>query len=178
MTVGILISAVVYYLILKYAYVLGQFQFIGNSRTLRILLSGQISNLSGRSDYYARAMSYFSERSLAERLFGLGIGGERRFVVQNLNEVGYVHNIFLEIILQFGYISGTLLILIICILTGWGIHYIRKDRNCEIIGITLLSGIIPLLFSGSYITSAFFHLWMGFCLKAIMELRDEKLIQE
>lgn len=176
LAISVLTITGIYVLLLFFSDWLLQFEAIRSSRTLLILLKGSFYDSSGRDVFYRRAMEYFGEQHAFTQLFGLGIGGERKFIAQNLIEVGYVHQIFLELILHFGYIGGIVAILILIILSTMGLHFMSSKENYVLLGTVIFSSTIPLLVSGSYASSIFFHLWIGFCVRALLDRkRDVKL---
>ena len=102
--------------------------------------------------------------------FGYGLGGDRVFTGW------YAHNIFLELIVQFGiFIGGFLCVFLVYIV----ISSLRKARaEMQILSILLLficTGLIKLLISGSYLIEPYFFLLLGF---AISIRRDKNLISD
>lgn len=102
--------------------------------------------------------------------FGYGLGGDRVFTGW------YAHNIFLELIVQFGiFIGGFLCVFLVYIV----ISSLRKSRaEMQILSMLLLfmcTGLIKLLISGSYLIEPYFFLLLGF---AISIRRDKSLISD
>lgn len=119
------------------------------SRTLELLFSGNISQGSGRDNLYIESLSMINEKPL----FGFGVGGE-------FSRLGiYPHNIFLEILLNFGVIIGTACIVILFILTIKAIFY-KESISKDLMIIYLCGGFIPLFLSGSYLESYNFFMFI------------------
>ena len=121
-----------------------------DSRTLRLLLKGGI-HLSGREEIYSSTIELIYENPL----FGLGLGGIRRVL-----DIGYPHNIFLEIVSQFGVIIGICIIFILLFILYKAL-FIKDIEKANIIGIWFSLGFVPLLVSGSYLESFKFWILLG-----------------
>jgi O-antigen ligase len=112
-------------------------------------------------------------------LLGVGIYNDR-IILSNMMDLPsseikgwYPHNIFLEILLQFGLVLGGILIigflwLIYCALVK---NKNRYEKNLVIIFLAI--GFLPLLFSESYIESNVFFLFLGLCLNVA---RNERIL--
>ena len=145
----------------------------GQSRTLRFLLSNNFME-TDRMIIYKQTIGYLNEQSMSVQLFGLGLGGERHFISSHLTVVGYVHQMFIEMILQFGYVGGSIIIMLFLFISLFTVIQIRKTQQYVLLASVLIAMLVPLLVSGSYIASSSFHLWMGFCLRTIDEYRKSK----
>ncbi len=107
------------------------------SRTLSMLLRGRITYGTGRVEIWAQSW----ERILQKPFLGWGICGELAYMTSS------PHNIFLEIMLHYGIIFGTVINL-------WMIGFIIKfllgrKLNTELL-IMFCSSFIPLLLSNTY----------------------------
>lgn len=107
--------------------------------------------LSGRLTLYTKVWEAISSSGIRP----LGFMSDR--VLLN---GGYVHNIFLEILAHFGLLIGIFLFLVCC---GLGLMaLIRADKiQYELLAIWIALGLVPLLYSGSYVSSMHFWLLMG-----------------
>lgn len=88
-------------------------------------------------------------------MFGIGIGGDR-YILNG----AYSHNIFIEIIANFGiFIGGIIIILIfICIIKA----LLQKNSlNYSIIAIWLCIGFVHFMVSNSYIVDMRFWIFLG-----------------
>lgn len=142
--------------ILIFAYlllpVLGDYlSMIGiNSRTLSLLLAGEISQDSGRSALYQEALQIIEENPL-----GIGLFGDRVHL-----DGAYCHNIILEMAVNWGYVGVLIIgsiILFVLIIT-----YLKSDRtNRNRIICYSLVLIGPLMVSHSYLTDPNFGIYCG-----------------
>ena len=128
------------------------------SRTMYLLLSDNIDFSTGRSEIFSNTVNNI----MLNPMLGYGIGGDRVF----LNGT-YPHNIFLEIIAQFGIILGGIFSLIL--ITYWisGVFLNKSTTNQHLAMIFAGVGLISLFFSGSYLTSSNFWLFMAICISSI-----------
>lgn len=131
------------------------FESIGlHSRTLSMLYGGSIDYDSGRGDIAAKCWDILMNES---PFLGLGIFGDY-VVIGN-----YCHNIFLEIMVDFGLIAGAALILfLISKLIRVYSHSIPEYRNKIMQYFCAL--ILPFMTSGSYLISSDFWIFIGLCI--------------
>lgn len=117
-----------------------------SSRTLSLLIEGEMQDIlndSGRTRLYNMAIEM-----IKDGFWGYGVYGDR-YIIGRVYWVGYCHNIFLELLIDFGWIiggifcvigiSGTLKMLIACKNESWW--------SCFVI---FLIPSTKLLLSGSY----------------------------
>lgn len=123
-----------------------------HSRTFALLISGEVSRDSGRGDIYNLMISKLFENPY----WGYGVFGDR-----TLGDGSYCHNIFLEIMLNFGCFVPVLFILVFGALL---VVILPKLKKNELIFFVLLSlsSILPLCLSGSYLTDFKFPLFLGY----------------
>lgn len=138
-----------------------------NSRTLMLFLREDI-NLSGRDQLYKATINAISKKPI----LGHGLAGDRKIL-----DGFYVHNIFLEIILNFGIIFGLLLGMVLIII----IIKVILSRNCKLydMGIIWFSlGFIHLMITGSYLIDMKFWIFLGVFINIIkhkMEFSNNEL---
>lgn len=121
-----------------------------HSRTLALFLQGGVY-LSGRDTLYE---DVFNE-ILNKPFLGIGLAGDRLIIGG-----GYVHNIFLEILANFGFIlGGFLIVFLIFLLVRNLLERDIRRYNMAIVWIGL--GFVPLLVSGSYLTDFNFWIMLG-----------------
>ena len=84
-------------------------RFGASSRFIEKLLSDDISNDSGRDKIWAAAIDMIKDKPLGHGAYGA------RHVIVNYIIAGYPHNVFLEILIEFGIVFGTILILFLLI---------------------------------------------------------------
>jgi len=125
------------------------------SRTVALLLDDDI-HLSGRENLYSGAFELIKQHPI----LGIGIAGDRYYFG------GYVHNIFLEIVLNFGCFFGLLLLLLLISIFIKSIFFINRNM-LNFILIFFCLGAVPLMISGSYLISAWFWIFIGISIKYI-----------
>jgi hypothetical protein len=146
-----------------------------NSRTLSIfasdLINGKI-NLTNRNMYY----DYFKRHASDYILFGTGILNDRYIIGQDISRVGhgedwlgcYMHNFFLEILMQYGFILGTIILAVfafIFVRAFLSIKYMSASRKG--IFLTFVPAIfITYMVSGSYLHSMRFYFMLGLLIVA------------
>lgn len=126
------------------------------SRSIILFLEGGIY-LSGREEIYAKIM----EQIMLNPFFGIGIAGDRVY----LNGL-YSHNIFLEIILEFGLIFGTVIILLLGFLIVKSLFSKNKKAANHVL-VWFSVGFVPLIVSSSYLTYFEFWIFLGVALKSL-----------
>ena len=114
------------------------------SRSLTSLVSGSLFDGNGRERIYEIVIELIRTGGL----FGRGVYGERIYVGKEFMW-GYSHNIVLEILVSFGYVGGTIIILFLC----YGILFFYK--HCEsvkerVIFISFFVSSLKLLLSDSF----------------------------
>lgn len=106
--------------------------------------------------------------------FGVGAINDRqvlhRKVLPNQDAIGaYPHNIILEILMQFGVVFGTILIIALIVLLLKTLKHI-KNNDCIFFFLVFLTiGIMPLFVSGSYIDYPSFYILIGFCFSVVFK---------
>jgi len=132
------------------------------SRTLEYIIQGQFLDDSYRIAIYSASWEYID-------MLGHGLRGDRAFLGGS-----YVHNIFIELWMDFGWIFGTLIIALLLAALFCGIKNKNKPEHFYVF-LFLSIGFFSLLLSGSYLnqTPAFFALF-GFCENAILRREGRK----
>lgn len=111
-----------------------------NSRTLSLIFQDKEYD-SGRSEIAQKGIELIQQKPL----WGWGVAGDSQFIKN-----GYVHNLFLELKIDYGIIIGT--ILYISLWTCY-IKALIKTKFTWIYVMIICNGIIPLFFSNSYLLS-------------------------
>ena len=132
------------------------------SRTLDKFLTGSISDDTGRSKIQKIVIEDLNNNLIT----GTGIGGERikinfeRYDMKKDMSSCYPHNLILEILVHYGMIVGTTIIITIFILS---IKAFKKGRSQErdMIIIIFSMEIVRLFISSSYTMSPLFFLYLG-----------------
>jgi len=128
------------------------FENIGvSSRTLELLTSENIGYLSGRDTLYDRMIDVF----WTSPIIGIGLFGDRLYL-----DGTYVHNILLELYLNWGIISATIIILFFMMKL---IRVYKKSNkiNRNILVKFFLASVAPLMFSGSYLVDYNLGIFIG-----------------
>lgn len=113
------------------------------SRTLEMIASGEIFDSTGRGKIWGAAVQMIKDNP-----FGYGAMGTRH-VISSYHYVGHCHQIFLELLVDFGVIFGTLIILGM-IIASFKIILCEKDPLWRGIFIIFLARSGHLLLSGTY----------------------------
>lgn len=137
-----------------------------NSRTIKMMLAGEMLNSSGRDDIADKLLNNLN-------IFGHGMMGDR-VICSGV----YAHNLFLELIIDFGIIFGTVLSIAIITVVVGGV--LRKIKQKQVWIILLLStGFLKLMLSGSYLSlEPAFYVLMGLCVNSFMENRTNDTLIE
>ena len=124
-----------------------------SSRTLRMLLEGDFVQDSGRNAIQA----YFWSQLMENPIIGLGLFGDRL-----KDDVVYCHNLFLEILVDFGVLLGSIIIITgVISLIKLFIESESENKNRIIKYFCAL--ILPFLTSSSYLIDSEFAIFVGLC---------------
>lgn len=162
-------------------------QIINNASLISIALARQLSTFNinvnllyeigyngittdrFRDSIYDYCISYIHNHVF----WGSGIGNDRVLISSNTlvfeqDLMGnYPHNIFLELLMQYGLIIGGIIILYV-IYKIFSFLYVEKDKySIMIFNILMGMGFFPLLYSSSYIENPLFFLLMGYTLNRV-----------
>ena len=125
------------------------------SRTSDFVSSGNLANLTRRDIYYKAILSEIIKKPLAIR----GINSEYLLLD------AHAHNIFLELIYQFGIILSFPLILSIIYYSYKTLKLNRKIITNDIVIILFCISLPPLMVSGSLWKTMYFWTWISLILK-------------
>jgi len=147
-----------------------------NNRIIRLLVNNDILNTSGREHYTAAAI-----KGIKENLWGgTGVFNDRVYIYNRfhrsyaINSFGsYAHNIVLEMLLQFGIIIGTGIVVFIIFLIREAYSGLDKTKGQEFFWYIIGISIIPLLVSKSYIQTWEFYLMIGYLIENL-RLKDRR----
>ena len=90
-------------------------------------------------------------------------------------EVGYAHNIIVELWYAYGYIIGSLVIAIFLFLV-LSLFLKSHDRSTKLFVLLFFTfTFIKLLFSGTFITDGFFFFLIGLCLTGLREAKRDRI---
>lgn len=139
-----------------------------SSRTINMMLSGSISDGSGRDKIWRASINMIKEGGL----FGYGVFGDRP-VISQYHFAGYSHNIFLEILVSFGILGGGALIAGI-LWYSIKMIFFCKDEKWQDLFIIFFSCSCQLLLSMSFWYVHFFWAAIAIAVTYHQELRESK----
>ena len=137
-----------------------------SSRLIDQLLNGNFIQDNSRKQLIEFSINYIKQNPI----FGAGLLGDRKIIYENVGSLAsssgeakeaYIHNIFLEFMLQYGVLVGlmaSIILILNCIIPFF------KKNNTEYIEVLILAiccGLIPLLVSFSYVWYAPFYFLIG-----------------
>lgn len=145
-----------------------------HSRTLNKLINNEITDDTGRSEIHDVVYQILESNPL-----GVGIGVERIYINSEFyagqKEMSscYPHNLILEIIVQYGYIVGGIIITVLCCWFFLGIKN-ANEGNKNFLLILLTTEIVRLMISSSYLLSPLFFLCLGLCLRIVYRRKENE----
>ena len=139
-----------------------------NSRTLRRILSGKMADDSNRFTQYLKVFDVLLSDS-RKALFGLGVVGERPYLITELGmKGGYPHGILVEIIGHFGFIIGLFLeFLLFILLPVYGFRRNRENKEMMFLMVFSICMVSELLFQDSYLQNKYFFLYFAVMTTAV-----------
>lgn len=140
-------------IICSFNFVINLLQDYGiNSRTLELLVEGEMDSDSGRGDIYLVIVNKISDCPI----FGHGMFSDRVFL-----DGSYCHNILLELFMNFGYFIPIFFIIVMIFLICMCMKHSTK-LELTLLLLFFLASIVPLLVSGSYLTDFRLPLFLGY----------------
>ncbi len=129
-----------------------------SSRTITMLLEGDIADDNGRDAIWGAAIEMIRDKPL-----GYGALGTRH-VIYYVHDVGHCHEILLEMLVDFGVIFGTVLILFL-IINALRILFAKKYAAWSGVFLIFFSRACQLFLSGTYwhVTSFWACIGIGIC---------------
>lgn len=127
------------------------------SRTITAVLSGTAADSSGREEIYRVAIDMIKNGGP----FGWGVYGDRYVISRVIRWAiwGYCHNLFLEIMVSFGYFLGTLICVLI-IKSIFELYSYCDNEDRQVVFITFLVASFKLILSNSFwYTAAFWAIY-------------------
>ncbi len=139
-----------------------------STRIFQKILEGGFLDSSGRDAITEHTLELIRQHPM----FGVGMLNERVYIANELNsftdvEGFYPHNIFLELLVQFGIPIGTVLIGALFALLGIQPLLIKSVEKKRVFLLFLFIGLLPLFVSASYLNSVNFYLLLGFSLNSM-----------
>lgn len=142
--------------ILEYLY--NHLQNFGISSRSILLFMREDVHLSGRDSIYQS----INTAILDNPLLGIGIGGDRLILGGS-----YAHNLFIELLANFGIVFGAVLIITLISLI-FKILLIKDREKYNMIIIWLSLGFVHLMVSSSYLTDIKFWIFMGLIMNSLI----------
>ena len=137
-----------------------------SSRTIQSLVSGEFLNDNGRSIIWTIALGMVRSSGYT----GYGFYGDR-YVIGRRFYWGYPHNVFLEVLIEFGIMIGV--ILIVYFLYSFIKMYLKcKDIEWQLLVAIFGSACSKLLISDSFWYNRFFWLFLG----VLLMWKDEEKV--
>lgn len=133
---------------------LPKFYDMESSRTMALIMSGEVgTHDSGRGDIYKVVERKINEQPLT----GWGIGADREFWDT------YAHNLVLELSLHYGVVITAIIILFLLfyLIRGLNPKRAKKIGGWIFVAMMALYGLLPLMFSNSYLVDYKFATFAG-----------------
>jgi len=182
---GSIIVAIITVYFFREEIVFGLAKTFPNSRTIFILqrdfLTGRIDS-TGRDVVYEYCIDY-----IKKNIFGCGLFQDRILIKTNLLSdpkeewIGcYPHNLFLEIIMQWGWIVGSIIVALIIILLGRVLKTLNQMEEGDISFFILIvcTTFIMLMISSSYLYSYKFYASLAVLITLLGKKPKTKSIKE
>lgn len=135
-------------------------------RIFQKLKLGTLGDLSNR-DMHAKTIH---EALSVVPFSGLGIYGDR------VLNGSYAHSILVELWADFGYVIGSILIIVIVYVLVKAFYVTKSVNERAFLVIVMSNGLFKLFFSGSYITENMFFLMLGICMAIIRKSKCKAVI--
>lgn len=135
-----------------------------SSRTIQMFLSGDMMDETGRGEIRNILLKGINENPI----IGNGLFGDRALTK------GYAHNFFLEVICDFGYVFGGILLLWLLYEIVYVTFYLRGYHK-DIFVAMLCVLFLPLMTSGSYLQEPNFFIFIGLLVIMKKQIRRNKL---
>ena len=137
------------------------------------------SNLNLTDNIGSRRVIYDASLSLLNTylLTGTGVFMDRFYLSLLLGNDAHPHNILLQILLQYGILLGSIIILSLALFIIRGIYYANKKSHFSAMFLVLLttSVFVHLFVSGSYIIDVPFWMLLGLLNSPISKIKNRKL---
>jgi hypothetical protein len=141
--------------------------FTGLSLSTRILdkiITGDLGN-----DSYRGALRdiLYSALDRGDYFWGMGLFGTSRF------GINYPHFLPLDFFCTFGYLLGTIFLLLLVLLIGFALWTSRYTKSQVFIIFLISTSIIKLLFSSTFVNEPYFYMLIGACVSQVLLWRQK-----
>ena len=127
-----------------------------SSRVLESIINRELTNTETRDGIYEKVI----DNILDNDVYGSGLFSDRSLIKLQDGYL-YAHNIFLEILLDFGIYIGIAIFVVLFSLFFWCIFKTRGTKYSGLFMAFFFTGFFPLLVSGSYLSFYYFWLLLG-----------------
>lgn len=153
-----ILSTLYYYMNIIIIFIQGLLASFGfSTRIFDLLLEEEIgtdNSTQKRLDYYDIALKGLDNGDV----IGYGMAGDRLLL-----NGSFSHNIIIESIVSYGYVFGTLFLLMISALIMNAFRRLKHHDEMIFFFLLLCIGFVPLFISGSYVDSIHFYMFLGYC---------------
>jgi len=129
-----------------------------STRILQKFVAGELSNDTYRSVLRDKLYEVLDS---GNHLFGLGLFGTNNY------NIAYPHFLPLDIWCTYGYLFGSLLLLLLVFLIGYALWISRGTKSQIFILLLCSISIVKLMFSATFVSEPFLYLLIGFCIKQL-----------
>lgn len=146
-------------------------KFNVSSRFFTSLLNNSLIQSSGRELIRSAILLGLRDRPV----FGYGLFGDRLITgTYGYYTFTYAHNLFLELLSNFGYFLGIILIIVL-IYQIFKLLHSKKEKYFEMVLFSILPfGLFQLFFSGSWLTNTLFFMLCGLMLSNRIHPKEKK----
>lgn len=130
-----------------------------STRIIERMLTGGLLHDTGRGFIKMRLYEYLER---PDTFWGYGLFGCSRFGMK------YPHNFFLDFFFSFGYVTGTVLLILIAYIIIKALLQARTATERELILMFLCMTVLKLFFSSTFIQEGFFFALIGYCTTIII----------
>lgn len=140
-------------------------KIFADSRFLEKIMSGELASSQGRVAIYTDSIARI--KSMGFEISGLF--GDRKYIIGEL----YPHNIIIELLMQFGWVIGGILITVLITIIINSLR-IQNHNNRNIAIYIIISMLGRYLISGSYLIENFFWIGITVLVNLIIKFKYEK----
>jgi len=133
------------------------------SRIMEKIIVGEFFKSQGRDEIYSAVWAGICEKPF----LGYGLFGDRKVVSYKCGSYPdgtYSHNIVLEILCEFGFVFGSLILICIFLLIFNFFKNNKKNVKFDFCVILISCELLKLFYTGSYLVSPLFWLFLGLLL--------------
>ena len=145
---------------------LGGFGF--NTRVFDMAMNNEFYDANGRDGL----ASYFMDKIGKGGVFGYGLLGDRTLMS---NEHGYPHNLLLEFWVDFGWLLGSVIFLVVLWLIIKAFKSCKTKEAMSLLILFVSVGFVSLFLSNSYLSNPFFFLLIGYCVRVFRDSKSSNL---